>query len=367
MSKRKIMIVYVILELFILGLCIDKRFYYKHQTVLFFISAIAILFIFCFRSKYVGADTPQYINFFLDEFGFYGDWKNPAFADTEHGFLWFCKLLRVFTSDERTYLIVYAFVVLLPIFYVIRMKSGQPVMALLALFAIKMPYTTLLAAMRQSVAISLLFLAAICLEKDIKYKKFIVCAFLITSIWTHNTMLLIVVLIVGLSFLNINVNIYKVGIVFTFLFGLFFGDQIGNYFDMALSLLSEQGMQNALHYDAEDLKGNMEFVQTAPLSLMCLCSFHYMTEDERKEIYTKCMFLACCFFNVFNGANSVVRLGIPLLLLGFVTLFPKKLRTDRKAYYLFFLFMAYFTWRAGAAVMRADLSIPGTEYKFMWN
>ena len=361
------MIVYVVLELFILGLCLDKKFYYRQQKILFLISATAILFIFCFRSKYVGYDTPNYVDFFLNRYGFYGDWKFPAFADTEHGFLWFCKLLRVFTSDEQTYLIVYAFVVLLPIFYLIKMKSGQPVMALLALFAIKMPYTTLLAAMRQSVAISLLFIAAICFEKDIKNKKFIVGAFLVASIWTHNTMLLVIALILVLSLLGINVKTYKVGIAFTFLFGLFFGDQIGNYFDMALSLLSEQGMQNALHYDADDLKGKMEFVQTAPLSLMCLCSFHYMTEKERKEIYTKCMFLACCFFNIFNGSNSVVRLGIPLLLLGFVTLFPSRLRTDKRAYYIFFVFMAYFTWRACAAVMRADLSIPGTEYNFMWN
>jgi hypothetical protein len=109
---------------------------------------IELLFIAGFRSRFVGADTGNYINIFnLISFT-----KTLPDIYMEQGFLMFTKILTDLSSSSQSLLIISSFIILTSVFLLIYKYSKKPWLSVL--IYVTGPFFFHLTGMRQSLAIA---------------------------------------------------------------------------------------------------------------------------------------------------------------------------------------------------------------------
>jgi hypothetical protein len=358
--------IYIIIEILLLFFSLKYKNYFTREKVYFYMFCVIILSIFCLRSKYVGTDTSNYVDFFHNIGGYYGTWSSPTFnGKTEFGFILFCKFVRYMSDNDQFFLVVYALVVLIPLFYYIDKYANHKLFTLSSLFVMHISYMMLLAAFRQSLAMSFLLLAYIYYKNNFKYKQYIIPIFIIFAFVCHNTSIIMVLLVIIVYYIPMRKKYAYICILISLIIGFSFGKAIGTFMELGLSTLADQGIDSALNYNSDTLI-DQNFVQLMPFSLMCCFSFYYMDNDEINSLTSKMLLMACVFSNLFNNSGGLIRFILIFQLLGYVMLFPKKIKTNKEVYYIYVAFMLYFTWRAIVHQANEDLTIPGTRFFWFW-
>ena len=182
---------------------------FTNNRAVYFIACAILFVIAAYRAIEVGTDTLAYGDHFnLVQDGVYG------FAEP----LWIALLMVVdyFGGDFRVVLIISSLITLLPIYWCIYNYSQNPLLSLYFYYALYFYFYTF-NIMRQSIAVSLVFLALILLINGRKYYYIIIV--IIAGLF-HYTALLSLGLLYIDKFPKIN-SAYLIVIAISFVLGIF--------------------------------------------------------------------------------------------------------------------------------------------------
>lgn len=180
------LIYYLLLSYFLISSFIFSSFQPKDRKILQFLTcAIPSTTLLAIRDISVGTDTQQYVDAVtsVKTLGYAEYQSSDLYSNYEVGFRMLMRIAAV-SSDPARALIILSSLIIIPIpFYVIYRVSDNPSLGYVVYFLSTIYYFNF-TAMRQSLAISFIFLSLLALYKE---KRFTPYLFLIIAVCFHTT------------------------------------------------------------------------------------------------------------------------------------------------------------------------------------
>lgn len=271
-EKRTMIWLYVISLFLLFGAFIRP----KAQNIYIFMSFV-ILFVFAaFRDESVGTDTLNYKRIFLIL-------QNGGKISQEIGWKWLNNLVIYFDGNFQDLLVVSTLLILMPIFYVSKKYSENPMFSIFLYYTFYI-YLQSLNITRQSFAVSIVFLAIMFLIKK-KHVAYVLLVLL--AAFFHTTALLCLPLIF-VHRIPDKENLYLISVIVSMFIGIFLFDYL---LTKSASFL---GYGHYLtFYEAGNFLGNTLF-------LLILNSFFVLIlfTSENRTVFFKLFFLYIIFANL---------------------------------------------------------------------
>lgn len=354
------MVIYLIPEvlLFLLTIFSPKLNIKKYKFCLKVICLLWI-FIFGFRSVFVGNDTIGYVSFFLNKNSGFGYGNVNGISDVEPGFIQITRLIKCF-SDSYTvwFLIIAAWLwTVIYCFYTTVSDYKRIAPSLLAIFLMSNAFVTMMVAMRQATAICVFFTGLILIIKNgyidgkIKFLysnklQLIGALLLLLTMFIHKSMILIIPILLLASILKASKK-YLTGILLaSCLLAFLFSENIGAFFNAFFVAFGEIGINfvdsAVMNTYAEDFGGNTQKITTyVAWALPAFVAIRLSNEKDSRDIFFKLYILSVCIFLLFSTTFLIERINTTLMLLGFTRFWPIQAagNTKWRFVYLGFLFL----------------------------
>jgi hypothetical protein len=331
----------VYIGLFLIFLLL-KVFSNSNNSNKFFIyfAVIILLIVVGFRASTVGTDTSTYIDNFLHE---------EFQVNIELGFKIYIKIIKFFSNSPVWFLLVAAFIQIIPLFKFLKLKSDDIIFSLL-IFVLGGYFFFYLSALRQSIAISIILLSYHYFEnKD--YKRSVI--YFSLAVLFHTTALMML----PIAFLarKIKINFKSAAIIIGISIVIGWLDILN--FRGFLTLVGHSSLSNSVDVTeryrgygsfASDVeKGPLRLIwEIGPASIICLMLISI--KKGQNDFYVTLFFIGVVISNIFMKFPIAYRLTFYTTILQ-LTLVPNYFKMVRRktlyqfSYILYLSFFFFYT------------------------
>ena len=150
----------------------------KVRLGLLILTITQIVFIMGFRHETMGTDLSSYSAKFKDlcdlpfTYLFNKSFYSVTYSNMETGFIFFTKIVTLFTKDFRVYIFIVALVTFVPTFFVFAKISKNPILSIFIFIALQF-MNFYASGLRQAIGMTLCLLALFCYLKNKKVLTFI--------------------------------------------------------------------------------------------------------------------------------------------------------------------------------------------------
>lgn len=357
----------------------------KKQTenLIFLMTSLLWGIIFGLRRNNVGNDSTMYSMFYRGE-SIEGLGTYEINSETkEYGFTLVANLLHRISPEVVFFYLAVAVAVYGLIYFVYKNKSTG-YWGYLCFFLMSATFATLIIAMRQSMSIAFILLGLFLLKhvkydgiKDlhriIKDKYFLlgICAFLF-SISVHRSTIILLPILVLAYFVRYTRKAALINILVVFVFTVLLSSQIGDLFNLALSIVGGFSDDNvsllAVRYSGDLGESSMTLLKIASWCVPLAFTVKYSSEDVLRSFEFSCLMIAFTLYIMFGSATMCIRMSMLFQIIGFSVFVPEVVNTKpdvRKMYIVFtllFFYSAYKTY-SNWLVYPYDSTLP---FYFFW-
>lgn len=283
---------------------ISLQFKKRGRAIFFAVSALIVILFQGLRSFSVGTDIVRYIP------GFLSIGKNvplsftAKYANFEIGYIWLNKIIYLLGIRERGFLIIMAIIIQASIFYTMYKYSESPLLSVFAYFAFG-NFVMTFSGLRQSIAMSICFIAYICIKK----KKPIIFYILIFLAFLFHKSAIACVLIYPIYHIRIKKTFFPFVVCLIALCFLF-RNQI-------FALLSK------IYYGEEGATADTgAYTMFIMFLLLYVVSFFLQDDDAEYSGLMNVLLLIVLIYTLASVHNYITRMAFPLSL--YLTLFIPK-------------------------------------------
>lgn len=299
------------------------------QGIFILVSFLLMFYILAYRSVSVGTDTLNYETAF-NNLSSGADWIR---SELEFGWIFLNDVVIFFNGEFRDLLVISAALTLLPIFYVAKKYSYNPMLTILFYYLFYF-YFYSFNIMRQSIAISIIFLSlAAFLNNRIKIFLFLI---FLASTFHYSAFIFIFLYLAKIGWEKKNIYL---SLIVSLLFGMF---GVG-VFSKIIGFIGYSSY--ILDYNYGNIVGNLLF-----LLIVNSILFLFLLSEKNISIYIKIFFIYVVFLNFFIrvpfGARLILYFAICQILV-----YPYLLRNFNTSdinlkvmAYIFIVSMAYITF-----------------------
>lgn len=346
--------IFLILILYIALWVSNKTLLYKKR--IFYISCIIVYIFIAFRAQTVGADTNNYVNFFIGKTKEY----NSDQRELEPLLLLYNHILQIISNGAVFYLMANTFFSLYPIYYLIKHYSHNKVLSII-LFFILGYYITYFVALRQILSIALILYGFILYKENqnrkIKWSLFI--SFSIIAYFMHTSAIIVSILFIIIFLIkNINKEIYVLLIISSFLIGYIFRENFYMTIFAYISGLNSSAIERINNYLNEDFSfESMSIITLLLPNIIALSYIKYMDSNLLDDEISKLYLLGIILNNIFMFFIFIQRLVIPFQIFSIITLtWPLARRKKYNYKLILILFTLLFSVRYIKSNINPDLS-----------
>ncbi len=334
----------------------------------FFIVCVCVFAFFSFRSPVVGADTFEYVQFYLGHSKSYNDDER----EIEPLLIIYNNILRHISRTSLFYLFANTLLSLAPVCYLINRYSKDKILSVI-IFFISGLYIIYCVSLRQNLSTSLLLLGMIFyVEKSIgMLKKWLVwISFSLCAYFMHTSAAFVSILMSIVFLINIkNKSILYFLVLFSFLFGYLLKDSSST---MILSFLFDfeiSGVERLQSYSEQSDYVSEIFILTLLLpNIMAMVYIYVSSSSVLNSVISKFYLLGICMENIFMYFPFCSRMNALFLLFQPIALtFPicqnlivdngtSRLRLFRLYRYFLIVFVIYFSLRTLKSFINPDFS-----------
>lgn len=342
---------YIFLYIFVLLLLIGAN-RYKYNYIFPFACIVLVLF-YSLRAPIVGADTRDYVDYFLEKQISY---NNDA-RGTEPLLDVYNAIVRFIWKNGVFYLLINSVCCLLPVFLTIK-KYSENTMLSLFLFLISSLFIVYFVALRQMLSTSILLCGMIWIERT-KYKravKWIAWGIIvIVAYFMHTTALIVGIMLTILRLVSVEVEkkVLYVLILGSLLVGFILKD---NAFVAIFTFAFNLGIgavDRLSDYATFGEGDNMNFAFMTLLipNLMALAYVYVSDSKILNNFWSKIYLVYMIIHNIFLYFPMIERM-VAFFLIGqiLVLTYPLKLRLDKPKRLVYksvlFIFVTYFLARS---------------------
>lgn len=354
----------LILILFIALWVSNKTQLYKKR--IFIISCVIVYIFIAFRAQTVGADTNNYVNFFIGKTKEY----NSDQRELEPLLLLYNHILQIISNGAVFYLMANTFFSLSPIYYLIKHYSCNRILSII-LFFILGYYTTYFVALRQILSMALIFYGFILYQKNeenkIKWGVFIL--FSILAYFMHTSAIIVSVIFIATFLINnVKKKIYTILIISSFIIGYVFRADFYMTIFAYISGLNISYLERLDSYLNADLSfEEMSIVTLLLPNIMALVYLKYINPKHLNHNISKLYLLGTILNNIFMFFVFIQRLVIPFQIFSIIAL-TWPLSYKKKYYYklTLIIFIFLFAIRYIKSNINPDLNDKGVMHPYTW-
>lgn len=350
---------------------LSVRFYYWNCLLVF-------LFI-TLRSYDVGSvDTINYIDWCMGK-------GNSMYENDEDiiepGYVLYIHFLQKIVPTGTVFLMINTALALVPLLYLIKVKSDNPHLSLMLLF---MPLTIMhrfyFVCQRQIAAMGILLIAVILFERldknKWKYAIYVLLSFIAYNFQHFSVLpavlyLLLTKLYIGKkTFSLISIGALAIGI---FLGGVQDFSLLANIF-----FQTEGSFYQLMRYSEAELhSGSANYMQSITATLLGLCYVRFSDEKNYSSHFSKMFLVGIVILNILISAVEVYRVAAMFIIFGIV-IFPSAVKNIKikgldflfissvllsVLYCYYSYFFSLYTIYAGESPIGEDTLVP---YKYFW-
>lgn len=288
--------------------CKDKKF----ANWAFVISFV----FFAFRAPVVGADTWDYIRYLTGERNFYNYDSRPL----EPLFVIYRDVLCLFTSSRFLVMVINTIISLAPLYYMTKKYSVNPPLSIL-LFCYLDGMLIYFVALRQIIALSILYMALIYWLKEEKhyYRKMTVFFFSIVVSYLFHTSSVLFALLIIIAIIPFKIS--KMACAILIIGSAMFGIVLEKFnvldaFSIILSFefSSIERLDNYMEND--ELKDVHQLHLLLRLTVFALIPFLCMRKDRVSHPFSKLFLMSVIINNFFYSIPMIGRITGPLMFYG---------------------------------------------------
>lgn len=302
--KGKKMIYYLLLiGMICLFRLISLKFKTKNSLKWFYFATTILVILFQgFRSFTVGTDLKTYIPAY-SQIG--SDFSNINYFNFEIGYVILNKILNLFGTSERVFLIVVAAIIQVPIFLTLYKYSESPLLSVLIYFSFG-NFIMTFSGLRQSIAMSICFLSYFL----IKNKKFLKFLFLIVFASLFHKSALFFLVVYPAYYTKMKKE-YLPFVIIGLILLYAFKNQI-------ILFLSE------LYYgEVYKISNNDSYTMFLIYLILFFVSFFNKKPNEDYNGLRNILLILVCVYSLSSAHSYIVRIALPLSL--FTTIFVPKI------------------------------------------
>lgn len=371
----------VILLMAIIVFFTDNASVKKRNRYLAIILAIWC-FLFGFRHKSVGNDSPGYAAFFTGhgDTWIYGTIDAPG--DTmEWGFVEISRLLHCFSTNYTFYYFAVSLLFIVPMYFYYKDKK-YGIWSLLLFIVMSKTFFGLPIMVRQTMSIGLVLISLLLFNdakivgsfKAIVHNKKLLLgvALFVFSIFVHRTSLMLFPLLLGVFFMRINKTVCYVVVVLSFVISMFGRELISSYFDLMLSFVGGFSDDNINllqeRYQDDFASRDFSIVRASTWTLTLLLSVWSTNKEDIKKYSFKCLIIAFVLYMLLGTSSMGLRISVAFQIIGFSVIVPTSISNNKKAKYLLAILTSAFILNSYSnfeswAMEKMDSGLP---YYFFW-
>ena len=327
--------VYILLTFFLFALFILN--WKKDNILCFWITALALFVLLVFRSYNVGADTLNYVNYFLEKQRYYSiqDSRN-----LEIGFEYYLRLLRFVWKDGTFFLFVNAIVTLsAPLFYIRKYSRFRALSLLLFVIFPANLYFLHFIALRQMIASSMVLWAYYFYKEKGSIVLYVIFSLIAVSF--HTTAIIVVFVFFLAEKVRIARKFAYFMILGTYIIGisgvLSFSEVLGWVF----SLFPDSPLARISGYvEWRGVAVNMKFLTF--LTYFCLLVFYYVEDEYINDGVLKLLLIGVMLTNLFSGFPMLGRFSSYFLFFSVIAITYSWVRSLRQVRTLLFLIVIFY-------------------------
>lgn len=317
------MCIYTYISIILLLIVILELTKMLPHKVALWLSALLVIFIAVFRDTSVGGDTQNYWLFFSNiENNFYGSASHPT-DGMEPGFVAIGRLFTTLSKNGYFWIGLTALLNFIPYLILVRKNSyitSIPfflVMNVWGLFSIE------ITALRQVYAVSFAVCACLVYNSDIKKKKKIIATglLLIMSLITHNSMLIVLPILIACYFLRISTKagliIMIASLVIVLVVPTIFSSMFQEFYNQMRFIDAASRMTNYYDNASMGLDYEISFNRLGPQTLLgCLLLWLARKENNQFRFSINCLVLGVAMYNIGAAFPMMSRTTFALTLIG---------------------------------------------------
>ncbi len=317
------------------------------------------IFLVAFRARSIGADTVNYTNIFKQVSLLNWD-KVEGLESLEGGYLYFNKILTLFSNDYRLLLVVVALLSIIPMAIMLVKESENGILTIVLFMAVA-PFSMYFSGLRQVLAMALIVPAYYLT----KHKKLLPFILVVLFAMLFHTSAFIMVLIYPLYHIRITTNKFLVMIPVILLVYLFNGP----IFSFLVEMLGE-GYEN---YNVIEDTGAITMV----ILFVIFAAFAFTIADDKKlskdDFGLRNLLVIALVLQLFAPINHIA-MRMNYYFIPFIPILMPKLINKSKAEYrqiaifasvvMSIFFLLYFFFNAHTTVDGGVMKI--FPYKSMW-
>ena len=316
-----------------------------YRNRMFHISCWVVFLFIALRSKTVGADTENYVDFFTGKNNEY----NSDQRELEPLLLIYNGILQCISKGEVFYLLMNTFCSLWPIYYLIKHYSRSPIVSIILFFIMGL-YGTYFVALRQILSISLILVGFILYQKnENKYFRWgYFLLFAVLAYFMHTTALLVsLIFICVFLWKKLSKKMSVILIISSFIIGYVLKEQ----FYMAIFSLFMQvdisAIERISYYFEENLSfDSMNIITLSLPTILALFYIRYIDNQQFNRDISKLYIIGCVLNNIFMFFAFAQRLSVAFLLFSIIaTTWPLANNKTRNYKWMLLAFVCFFTLR----------------------
>lgn len=343
----------------------------KFRGKLFYVAAFISVALLAFRGIDVGGDTLHYCGYFTGKGGMYGTYEMND--SLELGFRIICSLLMLISRSEFWFILSTSLITMIPFIYLIHRDCKYSKVLPLALYMTVWGILSVTqTAVRQNMAVSLMFLAYIIYTSEFRNEKLkygCIIIVLTSAFFTHTSSLVAIPLLTGCMFLTLTRKKALTIVIGTFVVSLLVTNLFGSIFEYFTNLMGGLEMASRMvgYYGNERyaLANEISFNRLGPTTLLVCLLITLSKEEDMKSFYIRFLVIGSSLFNIGASFPMISRATYPLLFLGI--LYNPSGLSRRKNIWKFLILlalMAFFIKKQLAwAPNDGDKMLP---YTFIW-
>lgn len=334
----------ILLAVLFINLWISEK-YPMCRRQMFHVSCWIVFLFLGLRSKTVGADTNDYVNFFVGK----TDEYNADQRELEPLLLIYNSILQCVSKNGVFYLLINTLCSLWPIYYLIKHYSRNPILSVIFFFTMGL-YATYFVALRQILSISLILMGFIFYQKNenkyLKWGYFLL--FSIVAYFMHTTALLVSLLFICV-FLWKNFN--KTTAVILVVSSFFVGYVLKEQFYMTIFSLFIQADISAIERISYYFEGDFSFASMNIITLsfptiLALSYIKYVNNQDFIQDISKLYIVGRVLNNIFMFFAFAQRLSIALSLFSIIAItWPLVNNKARNYKWMLLVFVCLFAFR----------------------
>lgn len=317
------MCIYTYISIILLLIVILEVTKIMPHKVALWLSALLVIFIAVFRDTSVGGDTQNYWLFFSNISNtFYGSASHPT-DGMEPGFVALGRLFTTLSNNGYFWIGLTALLNFIPYYILVRKNSyitSIPffiVMNVWGLFSIE------ITALRQVYAVSFAICAYLVYCSDLKKRKkiFATGLLLIMSLITHNSMLIVLPILIACYFLRISTRtgllIMIASLVIVLVVPTIFSSLFQEFYMQMRFVDAASRMTDYYDNSNYDLDYEISFNRLGPQTLLgCLLLWLARKEGSEFRFSLNCLVLGVAMYNIGAAFPLMSRTTFALTLIG---------------------------------------------------